>query len=174
MSTSLPPGAGGAASAPVPDNERITWAWRKLRRGAAIGAYKDILFQGLDHAQIDALDALSEGGEMRMSELAQALRVERSTATRAVDRLEALQLAQRRSVHHRGLGRAVLVSLTEAGHETHRVVAARRQLLTDRIVSDFTESEVQLLADLFQRLIAGYDRVIAEAQQPTTPDGATT
>jgi DNA-binding MarR family transcriptional regulator len=174
VNTSLPPVADEAGASPMPDTERITWAWRKLRRGAAIGAYKDILFEGLDHAQIDALDTLSEGGEMRMTELANALRVERSTATRAVDRLEALHFARRRSVHRRGMGRAVLVSLTEAGRETHRVVAARRQMLTDRIVSDFTESEVHLLADLFHRLIAGYDRVIAEAQEPTTPDGEPT
>lgn len=168
MSTALPPVADSATASQVSNNERITSSWRNLRRGAAVRAYKDILFQGLDHAQIDALDALSEGGEMRMSELAVALRVERSTVTRAVDRLEALRLAKRRTVHHHGMGRAVLVSLTEVGREMHRVVAAARQQLMDRILRDLTPSEAQQLADLFERLIDGYERVIADAQQPTT------
>jgi DNA-binding MarR family transcriptional regulator len=50
----------------------------------------------------------------------------------------------------------------------HRVVAAARQQLMDRILRDLTPSEVQQLADLFERLIDGYERVIADAQQPTT------
>jgi DNA-binding MarR family transcriptional regulator len=142
---------------------RISDAWRELRRGSATRAYKDLLFGGLDHAAVDVVDFLSERPEWRMSDLAVALRVERSTMTRAIDRLERSGLAQRRTVLGAADGKSVRVRLTRGGKALHKTIAANREKLVMRMVDDFDFDEVKRLADLMTRLVAGYDRVVGEA-----------
>ena len=67
------------------DAVRIGRAWRELRRGALSAEFRDRVYgAGLDVGQADALELLVVGGGCRMAELAAALRVDASTATRAV------------------------------------------------------------------------------------------
>lgn len=70
---------------------RIGLAWIEIRRGASTGALRDYLFgtgeDALDQGQSDTLDLLVTRPAWRMSELAEALRVDPSTATRAIQRL---------------------------------------------------------------------------------------
>ena len=107
-------------------------AWREIRRGASTGPLRDFLYtiesDQIDAAQIelgqmDTLDLLATRPSWRMSELAEALRVEPSTATRAVQRLERAGLARRRP--SAADGRVVKVEITEAGSDVHRTVVAR-------------------------------------------------
>jgi DNA-binding MarR family transcriptional regulator len=142
---------------------RISDTWRELRRGLATRAYKDLLFGGLDHAQVDVVDVLSERAEWRMSDLAVALRVERSTMTRAIDRLERSGLAQRRTVLGAADGKSVRVRLTRGGKALHKTIAANREKLVMRMLDDFDVEEVERLADLMSRLVAGYEVVVGEA-----------
>ena len=80
---------------------RIGTAWKELRRGAAMVAVRDYFFaadeDSLEPGQMDTLDLLAQQPAWRMSELAEALRVDPSTATRAVQRLVRAGLAERGS-----------------------------------------------------------------------------
>ena len=151
---------------PPPDVvSRVGIAWRELRRGAAMQALRPLLFgdgpDALDLGQVDALDLLAERDGCRMSELADALRVDASTATRAVDRLVADGLAARGVASDDR--RAVVVSLTAEGVERHRQLYERRRGVVERIVDDFDADELSQLADLLERLVAAVDRVVREA-----------
>lgn len=79
----------------------------------------------LTPSKLRALDLLAARG-LRIGELADRLAVDDTTATRLVDRLEHLGLAERRS--EPADRRAIVVGLTPAGEELVAGVAAQRQL----------------------------------------------
>lgn len=138
---------------------RIGLAWRDLRRGASAAALRDYLYgqgdQALEMGQMDTLDLLADGEPWRMSELAEALRVEPSTATRAVQRLVSAGLAERRTNHDDG--RVVQVAITPAGSLAHRRVADRRVELLGFIVTRFRRQELRDFAEMLERFIGSVD-----------------
>lgn len=144
--------------------KRIGVAWRELRRGASMGDFRAYLYgvgpDALDLGQVDTLDLLAQAESWRMRDLAAALRVDASTATRAVDRLVAFGLAER--TRPASDARAVEVALTPAGRERHDALVQRRRQAMDRILATFAAEERAELADLLERLIAGVDAFIAE------------
>ena len=79
---------------------RIGLAWREIRRGASAAGLRNCLYgtgeDAIEQGQMDSLDMLASQPSWRMSELAEALRVDPSTATRAIQRLEKAGLAERR------------------------------------------------------------------------------
>ncbi|MBU3703389.1 MAG: MarR family transcriptional regulator, partial [Ilumatobacteraceae bacterium] len=106
LMSSTPQPAVPAVSVPtesqIPDINvlaSIGFSWRELRRGAVADRLRDKLFgegdSALDPGQVDTLDLLVERESWRMGDLAEALRVDPSTATRAIQRLEKLHLAER-------------------------------------------------------------------------------
>jgi len=64
---------------------RIAVAWRAIRRGASAAGLRDWLYATgdgtIEQGQMDTLDVLALQPSWRMSELAEALRVDPSTAT---------------------------------------------------------------------------------------------
>jgi DNA-binding MarR family transcriptional regulator len=139
---------------------RIGRAWIELRRGAAASALRSYLFgteQALEQGQMDALDLLTRR-ERPMKELAARLRVEPSTATRAVQRLEHDGLAERFTSPQDG--RVVLVRITDEGRRRHDAVAERRSIAMMHILSEFDPRERAQLADLMDRLIRSIDDVV--------------
>lgn len=124
---------------------------------------RTFLFGGGPHAldlgQIDTLDLLAQAESWRMRDLATALRVDASTATRAVDRLVTAGLAER--TRPSADARAVAVALTPLGRERHAAVMARRRIAMDRILVGFSAEERGTLADLLERLVAGVDALAA-------------
>jgi DNA-binding MarR family transcriptional regulator len=80
----------------------------------------------LTPSKLRALDLLAEHGGLRVGELADRVGVDDTTATRLVDRLEAMGVAERRS--EPGDRRATTVELTPAGEELVAGIAAQRQL----------------------------------------------
>jgi DNA-binding MarR family transcriptional regulator len=139
---------------------RIGRAWIELRRGAAASALRSYLFgteKALEQGQMDALDLLTRR-ERPMKELAARLRVEPSTATRAVQRLEHDGLAERFTSPQDG--RVVLVRITDEGRRRHDAVAERRSIAMMHILSEFDPQERAQLADLMDRLIASIDNVV--------------
>ena len=150
----------------TPDDEvvrRVGLAWRELRRGAAMGRLRAELYgegpDALDLGQVDALDLLMVEGPLRMSELADHLRVEASTATRAVDRLVTAGLAAReRSADD---ARVVVVSPTPEGRRQHETLVARRRAAMDEILSAFSPDELPALADHLERLVGAVDGYLA-------------
>jgi DNA-binding MarR family transcriptional regulator len=141
---------------------RIGAAWRELRRGASMQAFRPIVYgegdDALDLGQVDALDMLVFHGSVRMGELAEALRVDASTATRAVNRLVDAGLASRERSD--GDGRVMVVVLTEHGKEVHRAMMLRRRDALEGILADLDPKERLQLATLLERFIAGLDSYV--------------
>jgi DNA-binding MarR family transcriptional regulator len=134
----------------------------------------------LDLGQADALDVLAGCGPAPMSALAEALRVDASSATRAVDRLVERGLASRRRSDDDA--RVQRVALTASGRRVHAELLGRRRATMEAILAPFSDDERAVLAELLERLVAGVDRVVAAGTAPTpgppgspgfacTPDG---
>lgn len=141
---------------------RIGRAWIELRRGAGASALRSYLFgqeEPLEQGQMDALDLLTRRGDRPMKELAARLRVDPSTATRSVQRLETAGLVERFPSPEDG--RVVLVRITDEGRRRHDDVAARRSTAMMHILSEFEPGEREQLADLLDRFVGSIDTVVA-------------
>jgi DNA-binding MarR family transcriptional regulator len=141
---------------------RIAASWTEIRRGAATAAVREYLFgtgaDRLDRGQMDTLDLLAKRPLWRMSELAEALRVDPSTATRAVQRLVNVGMAERRPSDEDG--RVVMVEITAAGRDRHAVVDERRLVLMNHMLDAFTPGERAVLAEMLERFIAAVDEFV--------------
>lgn len=98
----------------------------------------------LTPSKLRALDLLAEQGGLRVGELAERVGVDDTTATRLVDRLEELGLAERRG--EEGDRRATVVGLTAEGKGlVANVAAQRQQFFADVLGALDPEERVQLL-----------------------------
>jgi DNA-binding MarR family transcriptional regulator len=147
---------------------RIGVAWRAIRRGASAAGLRDWLYgtgdDAIEQGQMDTLDVLALRPTWRMSELAEALRVEPSTATRAVDRMERVGYAERRP--GKADGRVVEVAITARGLEVYHEVVTRRVELMTEILSAYRGSELPILADLLERFVVATDAFVASRILP--------
>jgi len=163
--SSLPSGTRAVDFRNKTDREharRIGRAWIEMRRGAGASALRSYLFgheKPLEQGQMDALDLLTRRGDRPMKELAARLRVDPSTTTRSVQRLETDGLVERFASPEDG--RVVLVRITEEGSRRHDDVAARRSTAMMHILSEFEPTERAQLADLLDRFIESVDTVVA-------------
>lgn len=138
---------------------RIGRAWIELRRGARTTQLREYLYgdDGLEQGQMDALDLLVRR-DRTMSGLAERLRIDPSTATRAVQRMVDAGLVER--VPSPTDGRRVVVRPTPAGRRAHAAVAARRSQAMGRILGAFEAGERAQLAELLDRFVAALDDVV--------------
>jgi DNA-binding MarR family transcriptional regulator len=143
---------------------RIAFAWRELRRGAANNAVREIIFEGDDYSiepgQFDTLEQLVLHGSISMGDLADALRVDPSTATRAIQRLIKDGLAEK--VSHDGDGRVVFVAPSERGRMIHARVVDQRRTLVFAIVEQFEPEERELIAASLERFGKALDVAVAD------------
>ncbi len=150
---------------------RIALAWRELRRGAS-GALLRAHLLGtdgpqLEQAQLDALEILaSEPDGWRMSEFADALRVDPSTATRAITRLERHGLAERRAGSTDR--RIVTARATSAGQRTITQVAQLRAIGMERLLEPFDAAEREQFAELLERFVTSIDELVGELERQRT------
>jgi DNA-binding MarR family transcriptional regulator len=86
-----------------------------------------------------------------MGDLADALHIDPSTATRAVQRLIASGLAEK--VTQEGDGRVVHVALTDIGRQTAAYYTDRRVETIRELLSNFTESEQTSFLEFLERYI---------------------
>jgi len=99
-------------------------------------------------AQYRALIELASRGPLRVADLAVALAVDRSTATRMCDRLVRKRLVARRRMSDDR--RVVRVSLTPAGAELVVEVSRRRRAEIGRIVERMPRSHRPLVVEALQ------------------------
>jgi len=141
---------------------RIGRAWREIRRGATASQARDAIFgiggSAIEPGQMDALELLVTVESCRMGDLAQYLRIDPSTATRAVQRLIKDNLAER--VEHAGDGRVVSIAATERGRRIHGEVNDRRRAILFAVMNDFEPEERFALADLMERFTLSVDAAI--------------
>jgi DNA-binding MarR family transcriptional regulator len=128
-----------------------------------MGALRPLFFGDgtaeLEPGQWDTLDLLVRRPTWRMSELAEGLRVDPSTATRAVQRLLKIGLAERNGCADDG--RVVLVSATAEGHARHDATVAKRTEVMNAVLAEFDDDERARLADLMERMVGSLDRFVA-------------
>jgi DNA-binding MarR family transcriptional regulator len=138
---------------------RIGLSWIEIRRGASMGALRDHLFgtgeDALEQGQMDTLDLLAKQPTWRMSDLAEALRVDPSSATRAVQRLVRSGLAERLACEDDA--RVVRVAITTAGIHRHAEVDVRRGQVMSHLLGAYAPEERVQLADMLERFIASID-----------------
>lgn len=145
--------------------DRIALAWRELRRGAASTTLRSQLLgpagPRLEQAQLDALEIIAgERDGMRMSDFADAMHVEPSTATRAVDRLERLGLAQRRQAD--GDRRFVEVSATPEGLRMFTRIQKVRATGMERLLEPFDPDEREAFAAYLERFVDSIQDLVDE------------
>lgn len=151
---------GGPSEVGDAAGRRVGVAWRELRRLAAARAIRRQLYgfeTPLDQGQGDALEYVVNHGPCRMGDLAKFMRVDPSSVTRAVERLEAAGLV-RRNADPRD-ARAVQVSSTDDGLALYRDVRERAIGLLDDALVDFTEEHQLMLAELMERLVASIEKL---------------
>ncbi|MGH9134193.1 MAG: MarR family winged helix-turn-helix transcriptional regulator [Ilumatobacteraceae bacterium] len=152
---------------------RIAMAWREFRRCASTPTLRYQFFgssdDALEQGQMDTLDLLLVHEGWQMSELAAALRVDPSTATRAVQRLVNDGLAERRQSPRDG--RVVLVYPSAEGKRRHADVSRRRVDALCRILSAFDAGERAQLADLLGRFVDAFDELRDELDAEANAEG---
>lgn len=150
---------------------RIALAWRELRRGATGAVLRSHLLgpdgPPLEQAQLDALEILaSERGGFRMSEFADALRVDPSTATRAVSRLERHGLAERIAVEDDR--RIVTARVTPQGRRMVERVGRLRAIGMQRLLEPFEPDEREQFAEYLERFVDSIDELVEELGRADT------
>jgi DNA-binding MarR family transcriptional regulator len=108
---------------------------------------------GLSIAQLRLFGVLRDR-EPGMRELARHLGLDKSSMTGLVDRAERRDLVRRTASPHDG--RAVLVSLTEQGHELARAVAADADQRVQDLAAHLTDAQRSQLSVLASALVAGH------------------
>ena len=145
-------------------DSRIGAAWKELRRGAAMGVLRDHLFgsgeNALEPGQVDTLELLVARDAWRMSELAEALRVDPSTATRAVQRLVKAGIAERTTCVEDA--RVVMVSATPTGRVRHRAIVDLRRATLTAMLESFSDEERYQFAGYLDRFVAALDNYVRE------------
>ena len=139
---------------------RIGRAWTEMRRGAWTGRYQAFVFgddEPIEPGQLDALDLLALS-DRSMSQLAEKLRIDPSSATRAVQRLVADELAERYAAA--GDGRVVMVRMTDAARARHSKIAERRIAAMSHLLSGFSRNERGELADMLERFVHALDEPV--------------
>lgn len=144
---------------------RIALAWRELRRGATGAALRSHLLgpngPALEQTQLDALEILAtRPSGLRMSEFAEALRVDPSTATRAITRLERHGLAERIAVEDDK--RIVTARVTASGGRMVKQVSRLRAIGMQRLLEPFDDAEREQFAELLERFVGSIDELVAE------------
>ena len=150
---------------PPTTSDRIALAWRELRRNATGPAMRAHLLgpdgPKLEQAQTDALEIIvAHRDGIRMSDFADAMHVDPSTATRAVDRLVALGLAERRQIDDDR--RYVQAIATQQGVDTVRRIRKLRRLAMKRILEPFDEEELEEFASYLERFVATIDQLLED------------
>jgi DNA-binding MarR family transcriptional regulator len=126
----------------------LSTCWRELATTLASrrlhASLHPELGRQLTPSKLRALDLLAEHDGLRVGELADRLGVDDTTATRLVDRLERLGLAERAAVE--GDRRATAVELSPDGEELMAgVVAQRQQFFVDVLGALEPDERVQLV-----------------------------
>jgi DNA-binding MarR family transcriptional regulator len=98
-----------------------------------------------------------------MHELADWLRVDRSTATRTIERLEKLGLVERRPDPDDG--RYVVVVATRTGRRRQQVLAERSRRAFDALFDRFDDEQLAGFGDLLEQLVTGFDEFIAAGDE---------
>ncbi|GAA2715106.1 MULTISPECIES: MarR family winged helix-turn-helix transcriptional regulator [Actinoplanes] len=106
---------------------------------------------GVAPSQFRALNVLLSHGEMRLSTLAEHLRIAPRSATEVVDDLQERGLVERRP--DQGDRRATLVALTDAGRATGDGIRAARAAASERLFAALNDTDRAELGRILRSLV---------------------
>jgi DNA-binding MarR family transcriptional regulator len=116
----------------------------------------------VERAGVVALAILADRGPLRLSELAAALQVDISTASRQVRKLEDAGFVARTADELDR--RASLLHLTDQGRDAQRRLRAHWHSRIRHALDDLTPDEQASLADLLERFAAGLSRTVGDGR----------
>jgi DNA-binding MarR family transcriptional regulator len=158
-----------AGAAPAAAREQLVDAILDAGRDLTALAARSLASVDVTTAQHRVLAELAARGPCRLAELAAALEVDRSTASRIADRLARKRLVNRRRLT--GDRRGVRVSLTQLGRELVEEVGARRRLELSGIVERLGQADA-VMAVAALRLLADAAGDHHRRDLPAEPDSA--
>ena len=139
-----------APSVPQELADELASHWEELHRFVLDRKVRSSLYRGpagdLSHIQLAALTELAHG-DVRMGDLAASLGLPESSATRLVDRLEAVGLTVRRQAP--ADRRSVVAGLTAEGRKVVRGIRADRREFLNEILQTLDPDERGELVRLF-------------------------
>ena len=154
-----------------PDVRRAAVAVRELRRSTSTPRFRDSIFGDLnvlDIAQHDALEVIVTLDGARMSEVAQALRVDPSTATRTWPTRSAVGLVERRP--DPADGRSVMAVATPAGRRCSSASTSGPVTPSVSSTTGSTRTSCASSPSCIERLVAGVDELAEAPLRDRTPD----
>lgn len=141
--------------------DRVFESWRELRRGSAREVTSRLYGKGgasgTNPVQLDVLELVVSRPEWRMTELAQASRVDPSTMTRTIDRMTRNGLVERHAADDDS--RSVQVRATPEGVTRFREIAVQRLEIMQEYVSVLGYEDAAQLARLMERFVAAVSEV---------------
>jgi len=150
----------GAMADRAPEGSAATFNPLTMRIAMSLRDYRRLKPQELSIpmplGQIDTLDAIARCGPCTMVELAEALRIDASTATRAVEPLVRNGLVERRRSDRDA--RAVIVELSRDGRRVERQLTTERFGELEKSLASFDDTEREQLAEYLERLLQGARR----------------
>lgn len=158
MQATAPPPSPGSQPPSLDSDELVDAVLGASRALLAVAARSlATVAEDVTLAQYRVLIELASRGPQRLADLAAALRVDRSTATRMCDRLVRKRLVQRRRTSEDRRG--VRISLTAAGGELVAEVSRRRRAEISAIVSRMPSSHRPLVVKALRAFAAAAGEV---------------
>lgn len=169
------------------DGRRLLAGVRALVRRFGVSERADVQCCGMTVAQAATLEALQEGGSMRLGALGRRLGITASTLTRNLARLSSTGLVER--VGDAGDARAVRVGLTDAGRRAAQRLWKQEETFAEAVVAALPPGRRQAvldgLADLlgavrqateaccpgaFDHLMKDFPQALACGRGPSSPE----
>jgi MarR family transcriptional regulator, 2-MHQ and catechol-resistance regulon repressor len=146
----MPASASDATPHVRPDTQDFHQALTGLLRVYQFRDRDRICCHDISVTQCYALEALVQRGPQTLNELAAELYLDKSTASRVVDALQAKGYAERRS--HPSSGRSVLVAVTGAGRALHALI--ERDILQEEqhLLDEFPPGARRQMTELIRSL----------------------
>jgi DNA-binding MarR family transcriptional regulator len=151
----------GGDWAPQTPEERVLHAFMRIGRRMKAGQQH----QPIDHSMIAALHTLRcSAGALRLTELANQIELDASTASRLVRTLESEGLVAR--TPDPDDRRASRVELTDAGLKRLEEFSQRRQEILTAAMSGWKKSDIETFATLMGRFADGVNQTAEERNNP--------
>ncbi|GGD24934.1 MarR family winged helix-turn-helix transcriptional regulator [Aureimonas glaciei] len=122
----------------------------------------------LELSHLDVLDAVRRAeaaGEATVGAIAATLRIDPSRASRVVAEMVARNVLRRKA--SQADARRIVLVMTPLGQRLLAQIQAQKRALIADIVADWPPEDVDAFATLFDRFIAGYERVFQSLDTQT-------
>lgn len=126
--------------------------WREIT-----GFYKDSLGMDVTPQKVYVLELLDTDKKLTMNELSKGMNLDSSAVSTLISRMEKKSLVKR--THGKKDRRTVYVQLTKDGVELRDHLRTKLGRMTDNIVEDITEEDVEALKRIVSKISANHQKL---------------